>query len=97
MIIWNGNVTGPRALPGNYFAKFKMGKDSAEVPFSIKADPNYNATQADYDEQFNFLITVRDKFSEVIKALQNIKELRSQMAAFKEKWTVDSTIKEVTA
>ena len=32
----------------------------------------------------------------VIKALQNIKELRSQMAAFKEKWTVDSTIKDVT-
>jgi len=97
MIIWNGNVNGPKAIPGNYFAKFKMGKDSAEMPFTIKADPNYNATQAEYEEQFNFLITVRDKFSEVIKASQNIKDLRRQITEFKEKWTVDSTIKGVTA
>jgi hypothetical protein len=97
MIIWNGNVNGPKAIPGNYFAKFKMGKDSAVVPFTIKADPNYNATQAEYEEQFNFQITVRDKFSEVIKASQNIKDLRRQMTEFKEKWTVDSTIKAVTS
>ena len=97
MIVWNGNVNGPKAIPGNYFAKFKMGKDSAEVPFTIKGDPNYNATQAEYAEQFNFLITVRDKFSELIKALQSIKDLRNQMTEFKEKWTVDSTIKDVTS
>jgi photosystem II stability/assembly factor-like uncharacterized protein len=97
MIIWNGNVNGPKAIPGNYFVKFKMGNDSAEVPFFIKADPNYKATQAEYEEQFDFLVTVRDKFSEVIKALQNIKDIRSQITAFKEKWTVDSTIKEVTS
>lgn len=97
MIVWNGNVNGPKAIPGNYFAKFKMGKDSAEVPFIIKADPNFKASQAEYEEQFDFLITARDKFSEVIKALQNIKELRKQMAEFKEKWTIDSTIKDVTS
>ena len=97
MIVWNGNVNGPKAIPGNYFAKFKMGKDSSEVPFTIKADPNFSATQAEYEEQFNFLITVRDKFSDVIKAVQNIKDLRKQMSDFKEKWTIDSTIKEVTA
>jgi hypothetical protein len=96
-IVWNGNVNGPKAIPGNYFAKFKMGKDSVEVPFSIKADPNYIASPAEYAEQFNFLLTARDKFSEVIKALQNIKELRKQMTEFKEKWTVDSTIKDVTS
>jgi photosystem II stability/assembly factor-like uncharacterized protein len=96
MIVWNGNVNGPKAIPGNYFAKFKLGKDSAEVPFKIKADPNFKVSQAEYEEQFDFLITVRDKFSEVIKALQNIKELRKQMTEFKEKWTIDSTIKDVT-
>ncbi|HWR32269.1 MAG TPA: hypothetical protein VN451_01985, partial [Chitinophagaceae bacterium] len=97
MILWNGNVNGPKAIPGNYFAKFFLGKDSTEVPFTIKGDPNYKATQAEYEEQFAFLITVRDKFSEVIKAQQNIRELRKQMTEFKEKWTVDSTIKDVIA
>jgi hypothetical protein len=97
LILWNGNVNGPKAIPGTYFAKFKMGKDSAEVPFSIKADPNYKATEGEYEEQFNFLLTARDKFSEVIKALQNIKELRRQITEFKEKWVIDSSIKEVTS
>jgi photosystem II stability/assembly factor-like uncharacterized protein len=97
MILWNGNVNGPKSPPGNYFARFKMGKDSAEVSFTIKGDPNYKATQSEYEEQFDFLITVRDKFSEVIKALQNIKDLRRQMTEFREKWTVDSINKDVIA
>jgi Na+/phosphate symporter len=33
----------------------------------------------------------------VIKALQNIKDLRRQMTEFREKWTVDSTNKDVMA
>ncbi len=96
MIVWNGNVAGPKAIPGNYFARFKMGKDSAEIPFAIKADPNYNATQKEYEEQFDFLIIARDKFTETIKALKNIKDIREQMTALKEKWATDS-VKEVTA
>ncbi len=96
MIVWNGNVDGPVAIPGNYFARFKMGKDSSEIAFTIKADPNYNASQAEYEEQFNFLVAARDKFTETINALKNIKEIRSQMTEFKEKWVADS-VKEVTA
>ncbi|MBL7727334.1 MAG: hypothetical protein JNM68_06610, partial [Dinghuibacter sp.] len=72
LVVWNGNVNGPKAVPGNYYAKIKAGTDSAEVPFEIIPDPNYKTTQAEYEEQFNFLITVRDKFSEVMKALKNI-------------------------
>ncbi len=96
LILWNGNVNGPKASPGNYYARFKMGKDSAEVSFTILADPNYKATQAEYDEQFNFLVSARDKFSEVLKALQNIKSLRSQMNDYKDKWAGDS-VKNITA
>jgi len=95
MIVWNGNVDGPKAIPGNYFARFKSGKDSSEVPFSIKPDPNYTSSQQEYEEQFNFLINARDKFSEIIKTVKNIREIRKQMAEFKEKWAGDS-IKEVT-
>jgi photosystem II stability/assembly factor-like uncharacterized protein len=80
LILWNGFITGPKAAPGNYFAKFKSGNDSTEVPFTILADPNYKATQAEYEEQFNQLITIRDKSSEIMKAIKNIREIRTQMA-----------------
>lgn len=85
LIVWNGNVNGAKAVPGMYIAKFKAGKDSAEINFEIKGDPNYKISQAEYEDQFNFLITVRDKFSEVIKALKNIGTLRKQMNEFAER------------
>lgn len=85
LIVWNGNVNGPKAIPGMYWAKFKAGKDSAEINFEIKGDPNFKISQAEYEEQFNFLIMVRDKFSEVINALKNIGLLRKQMNEFAER------------
>jgi photosystem II stability/assembly factor-like uncharacterized protein len=82
LILWNGFVGGPKAAPGNYFAKFKSGNDSTEVSFTILPDPNYKTSQAEYDEQFNHLITIRDKSSEIMKAIKNIREVRQQMNDF---------------
>ena len=82
LILWNGSVAGPKAAPGQYYAKVKSGNDSTEVAYTIIGDPNYKISQADYEEQFDHLITVRDKFSEVMKALKNISEIRQQMNDF---------------
>ena len=82
LILWNGFISGPKAAPGNYFAKFKLGNDSTEVPFTILADPNYKTSQTDYEDQFNFLVTLRDKSTEVMKAIKNIRDVRQQMNDF---------------
>lgn len=82
MILWNGIPGTILAPPGNYFAKFKIGRDSVEVPFSIKADPNYKLTQTEYDAQFTFLKEVRDKFNETQKAIKDIRALRTQINSF---------------
>ncbi|MBC7873344.1 MAG: glycosyl hydrolase [Ferruginibacter sp.] len=82
LILWNGFVGGPKAAPGTYYAKIKSGRDSAEVPFTILADPNYKISATEHEEQFNFLVTVRDKFSEVMKAIKNIRDIRQQMNDF---------------
>ena len=82
MILWNGSPGTVVSPPGNYFAKFKVQKDSVEVPFVISADPNYKITQADYEAQFNFLAQVIDKFNEVQKAIKNIRSIRTQINDF---------------
>ncbi len=94
MILWNGNPGGIVAAPGAYFARLKVGKDSAEVPFTIKADPNYKLTQSDYETQFAFLKTVQDKFNETQKALKDIRSLRTQINDFIGRQGKDS-VKEV--
>jgi len=84
-IIWHGNVPGPKAAPGNYFYKIKAEKDSAEGNFIIKANPVYKLSQQDYEDQFNFLITIRDKFNNIQKAIKNIRDVRKQLNDFTEK------------
>ncbi len=82
MILWNGLPGGVVAPPGNYFARVKVGKDSSEVPFTIKADPNYKLTQQDYDNQFQFLTDVRNKFNATQTAIKEIRMLRTQINDF---------------
>ncbi len=82
MILWNGQPSGLMAAPGSYTARIKVGSDSSEMPFTIKADPNYSISQADYDEQLNFLVMARDKFNEIQKSIKDIRALRTQINDF---------------
>ncbi len=84
-ILWNGRMGTVKAAPGKYTAMFKYGKDSTEVPFTIKADPNYKASEADYDAQVGFLLQIRDKFSEIQRSIKNIRSLRTQINEFTSK------------
>ncbi len=85
MILWNGSVGGPKAAPGNYFVKVKVDKDSVEQPFTILANPTYKIAQQDYEDQFNTLISIRDKFNEIQKAIKNIRDIRAQINSFTER------------
>jgi photosystem II stability/assembly factor-like uncharacterized protein len=84
-IIWHGVVPGPKAAPGQYFYKIKADKDSVDGSFMIKANPVYNLTQQDYEAQFDFLISVRDKFNDMQKAQKNIHDIRKQINDFMDK------------
>ncbi len=85
LILWHGTVPGPKGAPGTYYYKIKADKDSVEGSFVIKANPVYKLSQQDYEEQFNFLITVRDKFNDIQKAGKNIRDIRKQINDFIDK------------
>nr|MCU0404423.1 hypothetical protein [Chitinophagaceae bacterium] len=82
LILWNRARMVPMAPPGDYKAKIKVDKDSIEVPLTLIADPNYPISQEEYEAQFNFLVKARDKFSETMKALKNIEDLKKQMTDY---------------
>lgn len=97
MILWNGSVPGPKSIPGKYFIKIVTdNKDSAIAEAIIKANPNFKETQQEYEEQFNFLISVRDKFSDIQKGIKNIREIRQQINDFMSRAGSDS-LKEIKA
>jgi hypothetical protein len=81
-VLWN-RVGTLKASPGKYYVKIKQEKkDSAEVEVSVKANPNYKVTQQEYEQQAEFLLTVRDKFNDIQKAIKNIREVRTQINDF---------------
>lgn len=88
-ILWNRARMVAMAPPGEYIAKMKVGKDSAEVTFTVLADPNYNVSQAEYEAQFSFLRKAQAKFDEVMKAQKDMTEIRKQMTDLTGRWGKD--------
>jgi photosystem II stability/assembly factor-like uncharacterized protein len=95
MLLWNGTVGGPKVAPGKYMARIRFDKDSVNVPFVIKADPNYKMSEADYDAQVGFLLQIRDKFNETQRAIKNIRAVRTQINELLPKLDSGSSNKEV--
>jgi photosystem II stability/assembly factor-like uncharacterized protein len=79
MILWNGVPGRMKAVPGNYFVRVRVGKDSVETDFKIIGDPNYKISQQEYEEQHAFLTEVMQKFNEVQKTIKDIRLLRTQV------------------
>lgn len=79
LILWNRARMMPMAPPGKYKAHIKADNDSTTVDITLLPDPNYALSQQEYEAQFEFLIKARDKFSETMKALQQIADLKKQL------------------
>ena len=78
-IMWSGVLSGPQAVPGEYEVLLKMGDVENSQIFTIKGDPRLETTQADYQEQFDFLMTINDKVTEVHTAINTIRDVRKQV------------------
>ena len=79
LIMWAAGTNGPTAMPGNYMVKLSVDGQVMEAPFEILPDPRATASQADYQAQFDFLMTVRNKLTETHVAIKQIREVRGQI------------------
>jgi len=87
MIIWSqGGLRGPLAVPGNYSAVLINGKDSTTIPFEIVKDPRSSSSIDDLIAQFNFVLSGRDKLTEIHNAIKQIRSIRKQLNDIKEKF-----------
>lgn len=79
LVLWGGGTQGPKAVPGTYQARLVVGDDSTTVPFEVLMDPRAEATPADLQAQYDFLVEVRDKLTEVHEAVERIRDVRAQV------------------
>lgn len=79
MILWAGEVRGPKMAPGTYQVKLTVDGKSLTQNFEIKADPRVNTTPADYAKQLELGLRIRDKLTETHNAIIQIREVRRQV------------------
>jgi photosystem II stability/assembly factor-like uncharacterized protein len=80
MILWAGGTQGPVAVPGAYTVRMKVNNGAAaSQTFRVVKDPRSKATQADLNEQFAFLVKVRDETSKANDAVKLVRNIRSQI------------------
>jgi photosystem II stability/assembly factor-like uncharacterized protein len=84
-ILWGGRLNGPTAVPGVYQVRLSVGDKTQTQTWEWKKDPRIKTTQQDFEEQFDFLIKIRDKITEVNRAINMLRDVRSQIDALSQK------------
>jgi hypothetical protein len=82
MVMWWAGMTGPKVAPGTYTAVLKVNEQEQRQNFKVVAPPTSEATQADHDAQFTFLMNVRNKVTEAHTAIKNLRMAKEQLSAF---------------
>ncbi len=85
MILWNRNLDGPTAVPGDYRARLTVGDWSGEVPFRVVPDPRSSATPEDYRAQLDFVTQVRDELTRTNRAIRRIRAAEDQLGTLKKR------------
>ncbi len=83
MILWWASLSGPKALPGTYTVKLTKNGIVKPQDFTILKDPRSKASMEDMQAQFEFILEIRDKLTEIHKALKNITKVKTQIKQLK--------------
>lgn len=78
-ILWGGMLDGPVAVPGIYQVKLTVGEKMMMESWQWKKDPRLLTTQEEYQEQYDFLIKIRDKITEVNQAVNRLRDVKKQI------------------
>ena len=78
-------VTGPLAPPGNYQVSLSVDGREETKSFPIVKDPRVQASQADFDAQFELHLAIRDKLSETHEAINELRNIRRQVEEWEQR------------
>lgn len=84
-ILWGGMLAGPVAVPGEYIVRLSVGDKSMSQTWEWKKDPRLTTTQTDFQRQFDLLLQIRDKCSEVNSSIIQVRDFTKQINSVLEK------------
>ncbi len=88
---------GPVAVPRHYQVRLTVGGQSQTADFELKLDPRVKVSQADLEAQFNLLLQTRDELSRVYDTVNQIQDVRSQLAGLKRRLPENASAKNIVS
>jgi hypothetical protein len=79
-VMWGGTHIGPKVVPGEYKVKMTLNGKSQTQSFYIKKDPRINTTQSDFQDQFDLLMDIRNRTSEINEKVLTIRSIKKQIS-----------------
>ena len=80
---YKDGARGPLAVPGQYQVRLTVDGKGLTAPMELKLDPRLNVAQADLQKQFDLAIQIRDQISRIYDAVNQIRDVRSQVEGLK--------------
>jgi hypothetical protein len=75
----DGYIGGPRAVPGTFQVRLDVGARSQAKSFSVLMDPRSESTLTELQEQFDFLMKLRDSITRTHDAVRTIHSIRDEI------------------
>jgi len=78
-ILWAGVLNGPVAVPGQYQVRLTVGEKTMTQAWEWKKDPRLEITQGEFQEQFDFLIKICNKITDINRAINMLRDVKNQI------------------
>ncbi|MEP7118178.1 MAG: glycosyl hydrolase, partial [Acidobacteriota bacterium] len=76
--VFQGRAVGPVAPPGTYTFELSASDVQARTTTTIVKDPRLTYTDADLENQFTFLIDVRDQLTDTMSVVKRVRDTRAE-------------------
>ena len=95
MVLYSSPNVGPKVAPGKYNIKMTYNDQIQQKEFEIVKDPRVKISQADYEDQLEFLINVRDEVSRANQKIIDIRNIKNNLIFISEKTRDNNELQEM--
>lgn len=82
MVLWWASLSGPKAVPGNYYVDLNVNGEVISKLFNILIDPRSESSVLNMQEQFNFITSINQTVDKSHKSIKKIRNIKNQLSKF---------------
>lgn len=95
MILWWANLSGAKAVPGNYKVHLNVNGLSQSEEFKILPDPRAEVSVADMQKQYDFISDINETVDRAHQSIKKIRKINAQLDAFTKQYKDNEQTKDL--